>query len=57
MAQGWSIEVLHGGFSAFRRQEQHGSALIETALANGAIGSAWHADRWRRPAAEGMTGC
>jgi hypothetical protein len=34
MAEWWSIEVLHGGFSAFRWQEQHDSALIEAALTN-----------------------
>jgi hypothetical protein len=28
MAEWWSIEVLHGEFSAFRWQEQHDSALI-----------------------------
>jgi hypothetical protein len=46
MAEWWSIEVLHGGFSAFRWQEQHDSALIEAALTNGAVDGAWHADRW-----------
>ncbi len=46
MAQWWSIEVLHGGFSAFRWQEQHDSAMIEAALTNGAVNGAWHADRW-----------
>jgi hypothetical protein len=35
-AEGRSIEVLHGEFSAFR-QEQHNSALIEAALTNGAL--------------------
>ena len=42
----WAIEVLHGGFPAFRWQEQHDSALIEAALTNGAVDGAWHADRW-----------
>jgi hypothetical protein len=46
MAEWWSIEVLHGEFSAFRWQEQHDSALIEAALTNGAVDGAWHADRW-----------
>jgi hypothetical protein len=46
MAEWWSIEVLHGGFSAFRWQEQHDSALIEAALTNGAVDGAWHADSW-----------
>lgn len=46
MAQWWSIEVLHGEFSAFRWQEQHDSALIEAALTNGAVDGSWHADRW-----------
>jgi hypothetical protein len=46
MAEWWSIEVLHGEFSAFRWQEQHDSALIEAALTNGACDGAWHADGW-----------
>jgi hypothetical protein len=46
MAEWWSIEVLHGEFSAFRWQEQHDSALIEAALTNGADDGSWHADRW-----------
>ena len=46
MAQWWSIEVMHGGFSAFRWQEQHDSALIEAALTNGVRDGSWHADRW-----------
>jgi hypothetical protein len=46
MAEWWSIEVLHGPFTAFRWQEQHDSALIEAALTNGAVDGAWHADRW-----------
>jgi len=46
MAQWWSIEVLHGEFSALRWQEQHDSALIEAALTNGAVDGSWHADRW-----------
>jgi len=46
MAEWWSIEVLHGEFSAFRWQEQHDSALIEAALTNGALDGAWHAGSW-----------
>ena len=46
MAEWWSIEVLHGEFSAFRWQEQHDSGLIEAALTNGAVDGAWHADTW-----------
>jgi len=46
MAEWWSIEVLHGEFSAFLWQEQHDDALIEAALTNGAVDGSWHADRW-----------
>jgi len=46
MADWWSIEVLHGEFSAFRWQEQHDSALIGAALTNGAADGSWHADTW-----------
>jgi hypothetical protein len=46
VAEWWSIEVLHGEVSAFRWQEQHDSALIETALTNRVRDGAWHADRW-----------
>jgi hypothetical protein len=46
MAEWWSIEVLHGEFSAFMWQEQHDSALIEAALTNGALDGAWHAGSW-----------
>lgn len=46
MAQWWSIEVLHGEFSAFRWQEQHDDALIESALTNGACDGSWHAEPW-----------
>jgi hypothetical protein len=46
MAEWWSIEVLHGEFSAFRWQEQHDSALIEAALTNGAVDGSWHAGSW-----------
>jgi hypothetical protein len=35
MAEWWSIEVLHGEFSAFRWQEQHDSVLIEVHAGNG----------------------
>jgi hypothetical protein len=46
MAEWWSIEVMHSEVSAFRRQEQHDSALIEAALTNGATDGSWHADEW-----------
>ena len=46
MAEWWSIEVLHGGFSAFRWQHEHDSVLIEAALTNGALDGKWHADDW-----------
>jgi hypothetical protein len=46
MAEWWSIEVLHGEFSAFRWQEQHDDALTEAALTNGALDGSWHADHW-----------
>jgi hypothetical protein len=46
VAEWWSIEILHGGVSAFLWQEQHDSALIEAALTNGVRDGAWHADRW-----------
>ncbi|MFZ0049440.1 MAG: hypothetical protein WAL16_26670, partial [Streptosporangiaceae bacterium] len=46
MAEWWSIEVLHGEFSAFQWQEAHDSELIEAALTNGALDGTWHADRW-----------
>jgi len=46
VSEWWSIEVLHGGVSAFRWQEQHDSALIEAALTNGVRDGTWHADRW-----------
>src|SRR5487761_1181044 len=46
MAEWWSIEVLHGDFSAFRWQHEHDSVLIEAALTNGALDGRWHADDW-----------
>ena len=46
MAEWWSIEVLHGEFSAFQWQDAHDSELIEAALTNGALDGTWHADRW-----------
>jgi len=42
----WSIEVLHGRFSAARWKDAHSSALIESALTNGAVDWAWHEFRW-----------
>jgi hypothetical protein len=46
MAEWWSIEVLHGEFSAFQWQQAYDSELIEAALTNGALDSTWHADSW-----------
>jgi hypothetical protein len=46
MAEWWSIEVLHGDFSAFRWQDAHDSELIEAALTNGALDGSWHAGHW-----------
>jgi hypothetical protein len=46
MAEWWSIEVLHGDFSALQWQDSHDSELIEAALTNGALDSSWHAGRW-----------
>jgi hypothetical protein len=46
MAEWWSIEVLHGEFSAFQWQDAYDSELIEAALTNGAFDASWHADRW-----------
>ncbi|MGO8957260.1 MAG: hypothetical protein ACLQFR_07820 [Streptosporangiaceae bacterium] len=46
MAEWWSIEVLHGEFSAFQWQHSHDSELIEAALTNGALDGRWHADAW-----------
>jgi hypothetical protein len=46
MAEWWSIEVLHGEFSAFQWQQSYDSALIEAALTNGALDGTWHAGEW-----------
>ena len=46
MAEWWSIEVLHGEFSAFQWQQSYDSALIEAALTNGALDGTWHAGDW-----------
>jgi hypothetical protein len=46
MAEWWSIEVLHGEFSAFQWRAAHDSELIEAALTNGALDATWHADSW-----------
>lgn len=46
MPEWWSIEVLHGDFSAFQWQREHDSELIEAALTNGARDGKWHADQW-----------
>lgn len=42
----WSIEVLHGAFSAARWKQAHSSSLVESALANGAVDWVWHEHRW-----------
>ena len=46
MAEWWSIEVLHGEFSAHRWRDEHSSTMIEAALTNGALDASWHADKW-----------
>ncbi|MGH3305530.1 MAG: hypothetical protein ACRDOK_28475 [Streptosporangiaceae bacterium] len=46
MAEWWSIEVLHGEFSAFQWQQSYDSELIEAALTNGALDGTWHAGEW-----------
>jgi hypothetical protein len=46
MAEWWSIEVLHGEFSAFQWQQAYDSELIEAALTNGALDGTWHSDKW-----------
>lgn len=46
MAEWWSIEVLHGEFSAFQWQQSYDSELIEAALTNGALDGTWHAGDW-----------
>jgi hypothetical protein len=46
MAEWWSIEVLHGEFSALLWQQVHDSDLIEAALTNGALDATWHTDKW-----------
>jgi hypothetical protein len=46
MAEWWSIEVLHGEFSAFQWRAAYESDLIEAALTNGARDATWHADSW-----------
>jgi len=46
MAEWWSIEVLHGERSAFQWQAAYDSALVETALTNGALDWSWHTDEW-----------
>ena len=46
MAEWWSIEILHGDFSAFQWQAAHDSELIEAALTNGALDGSWHAGQW-----------
>ena len=42
----WSIEVLHGPFSADQWRDAHGPALIEAAITNGARDWSWHHTDW-----------
>jgi hypothetical protein len=42
----WSIEVLHGPFSADRWKDSHGSALIEAAIAHGSRDWSWRSTGW-----------
>jgi hypothetical protein len=46
MSEWWSIEILHGEFSADRWRDAHGSDLIESALTNGAVNWNWHQHDW-----------
>ena len=46
MAEWWSIEVLHGEFSAYQWEAAYSSELIEAALTNGALDATWHSDTW-----------
>ena len=45
MAEWWSIEVFHADQSARRWKDSYEQALIEAALANGALDWAWHEHR------------
>jgi len=45
MAEWWSIEVFHADLSARRWKDSYEGALIEAALANGALDWAWHEHR------------
>lgn len=46
MAEWWSIEVFHGEFSAQRWRDSYSSALIESAVTNGAEDWQWHQHGW-----------
>jgi hypothetical protein len=46
MTEWWSIEVLHGGFSADRWRDSYSSALIESAITHGAVDWQWHRHSW-----------
>jgi hypothetical protein len=46
MAEWWSIEVFDGEFPATRWRDTYSSTLIESAIAPGATGWAWHIHRW-----------
>ena len=45
MAEWWSIEVFHADLSAQRWKDSYEDALIEAALAHGALNWAWHEHR------------
>jgi hypothetical protein len=44
--QWWSIEVLHGHFSAHRWRDAHGRALFEAAVTHGALDWSWQSTQW-----------
>ncbi len=46
MALWYSIEVLDGASSAYLWSQAHGDALVEGALASGAVDWAWHRHAW-----------
>jgi hypothetical protein len=46
MADYWSIEVFNGETSAMAWRQAYGSALVESALSNGADEWAWIETRW-----------
>jgi hypothetical protein len=46
MAEWWSIEVFHGERSAARWMDAYSTALVASAISNGAVDWAWHEHRW-----------